>query len=138
MADQYHFQPLDPKEIRKMQRIAVGIVAFITLMIVLAFAGCAEKEALPNPCDFANGEWTARDNEQIYLRFTDGQLLSGSYWGDEIHIYDRYRYHCICDTLFLTNTATGYAHWLTLWNIGDTAAVVNGEYYGAVVYLKKL
>jgi len=38
MADQYHFQPLDPDEIRKMQRVAVGIVVFITLMIVLAFA----------------------------------------------------------------------------------------------------
>jgi len=137
--NQYDLQPLDPNQLRKMQFWAyVTLASFALFCGALLFGGCSEKEAMPSDCDFINGEWTAKDNTKIYLRFNDGELLSGSYWGDEIHIYDRYLYHCVCDTLFLTNTSTGYAHWLTIWNIGDSAAVVNGEYYGGVVYLKKL
>lgn len=60
MADQYHFQPSGEDEIRKMQRIAVGIVVFITLMIVLAFAGCAEKEALPSIDERLQGAWVRK------------------------------------------------------------------------------
>lgn len=114
------------------------IALCLAFCLAVLFGGCAEKDPMPTPCDFANGEWTAQDNKEIYLRFTDGELLSGSYWGDEIHIYERYRYQCDCDTMFLESEQTGFRFWLTFWRLSDTSAIMNGQYYAHPTYLKRL
>lgn len=100
--------------------------------------GCADGRDIELPCDIANGEWTVVENEQIHLRFKDGKFWNGAYWGDTIQVIETFSYHCNCDTMFLTNDQTGFKYWLTFWSVGDTAAILNGQYYGRLVHLKRI
>jgi len=111
MADQYHFRPLDPDEIRKMQRVAVGIVAFIALMCVLAFAGCAEKEAMPTVEESLQGAWAREWNgfEQTWF-FDDGLCTAhGIVAAQPVQQYS-FAYCFKGDTMNMVNLASAKAH----------------------------
>lgn len=137
--NQYDKYPLHPDQQRQMRFWTYAAMAAIALLcMVVVFAGCGEKEPIHTPCNLANGEWTAQDNEQIYLQFTDGELLSGAYWGGEVHIYERYRYECECDTMFLESEQTGFRFWLTFWHLSDSSAILNGEFYAQPIYLERI
>jgi hypothetical protein len=135
--NQYDKHPLQPGEVNRL-RLYFAVILGIALLMALSAIGCAEEDESPGPCTIANGDWTYQDNPKIYLRFNDGELLNGAYWADTVQVIETYSYYCNCDTMFLTNNQTGFKHWLTFWPVGDTAAIMNGQYYWRVVFLKRI
>lgn len=130
------FKPKSPIYKNHFAPFVIG--ALVVLYLLFSATGCAEKEAMPGPCQIANGEWTYEENPNIHLKFQDGEFWNGAYWADTVQVIEAYSYHCACDTMFLTNNQTGFKHWLTFWKVGDTAAILNGEFYGRVVFLKRI
>jgi hypothetical protein len=55
--NQYDFEPPPPSHIRALKIVALSIFAFMALLLVVLFSGCAEKEPLPTLDDKLQGAW---------------------------------------------------------------------------------